>query len=123
MRQKFVYFDFDTKHTREILLSNQFFERYAAYLKKNQLPFMVEDLVAFYFIEEEWRVDRSYLNRNAGLDLQVTKEGVTKFVEVKSQTDSLKLNQLQFIFLNKGGIVIWVLPDDTDLSDLAYGGK
>ncbi|MEO5351026.1 MAG: hypothetical protein H7836_15490 [Magnetococcus sp. YQC-3] len=120
MRLKFVCFDFKKQKSNIIYFDNSFFDRYLEYCEKNHLPFLVEDLVSFYFVENGWVVDRIYLQRVYGLDLKITKDNVVRYIEVKSRFDAIKLNQLEFIFGHENCEVIWVLEDETDLRDLMY---
>ena len=119
-RLKFVCFSFVENKIESIYFDDAFFERYNKYRELNQLPYGVEDLVSFYFIENGWKVDRLYLQRTQGLDLKITKGGETKHVEVKSETDAVKFNQLEFIFETSNCVIIWVRRDETDLRDIMY---
>jgi hypothetical protein len=120
MRGKFIVFDFTKKTLNEIYLTNEFFQEYQEYRDKNCLPYGVEDLVAFYHMKQGFSVDRLYLQRKAGLDLIVTKGEVVMDIEVKTRFDLLRLSQLEHIFLNDNCFIYWVLPDETDISDLRY---
>jgi len=120
MRDKIAVFNFKEKTIKEIYLSNQFFERYKEYLIKNCLPYRVEDFVSFYLMEEGFKINRLYLQKKGGLDLIATKEDIMLEIEVKTRFDLLKHNQLEYIFLNDNCFVYWVLPDETDISDLRY---
>jgi hypothetical protein len=118
-RKKLLIFNIANKIIDSIYLTDIFFFEYYSYLAKYNLPYSVEDLVSFYFIKEGWSVNRCYLQRKGILDLTIQKENNIIDVEVKSETDGIKLNQMLHCFTNKS-LIVWVLPDETDIIDITY---
>jgi hypothetical protein len=106
----FKIFNFADNSWSTVVLGKSFLDSFNKYLDDNQLNFSVEDIVAFYYVhEKKLKITREYLERSHDCDLYVDyPSGDVVCVEVKSETDGIRLRQLDFLIKAKG-LIIWVL--------------